>query len=95
MGETTGPDCDRAWLTFAGEREGAANATGRVAGCYMHGIFASDAFRNAYLSRFGAEALMDYESGVDETLDTLADHIETYFDLDTLLELAEPVGPPA
>ncbi|KZX99841.1 MULTISPECIES: cobyric acid synthase [unclassified Sulfitobacter] len=95
MGETTGPDCDRAWLTFAGEREGAANATGRVAGCYMHGIFASDAFRNAYLARFGAEALMDYESGVDETLDTLANHIETYFDLDTLLELAEPVGPPA
>ena len=94
MGETKGPDCDRAWLHFAGEPEGAASPSGRVAGCYMHGIFSSDAFRGAYLSRFGAEALMNYETGVDETLDALADHMERYFDIDALLEMADEIRTP-
>ena len=91
IGETTGPDCARSWLDFEGAPEGAASASGRVQGCYMHGIFSSDAFRRAYLAQFGVTSTIEFESGVEETLDALADHIETHFDVDLLLSLAAEV----
>jgi len=92
MGVTTGPDCARPWLRFDQVRDGAANATGRVQGCYLHGIFASDSFRAAYLAGLGAQSSVDFEDRVDETLDALAQHIESYFDLDALLAAAAQVG---
>ncbi|WP_417248095.1 cobyric acid synthase [Celeribacter sp.] len=89
IGRTKGPDCDRGWLDVAGSREGAASADGRVTGCYLHGLFASDAFRHAYLARFGVlDGLSDFEGGVEETLNALAAHLETHLDLDALLTLA-------
>ncbi len=89
IGETTGPDCDRAWLSLEGRREGAANQSGRVMGCYIHGLFAADDFRAAFLRKLGAETgLASYDDKVDETLDALADHLETHLDLDALLALA-------
>ena len=94
IGETTGPDCSRCWLDIAGRGEGAASASGRIQGCYMHGLFASDAFRGAYLADFGARSTLDFEAGVDAALDALADHVETYMDVDLLLSLAEDVVPP-
>ena len=90
IGETTGPDCARAWLAVEGDRpEGAASPDGRVRGCYLHGLFGSDRFRAAYLSELGAQvAGHDYEAGVDATLDALAEHLETHMDIDRLLALA-------
>ncbi len=94
IGQTTGPDCARAWLAFDGVPEGAASRSGRVEGCYMHGIFSSDDFRRAYLGKFGVTSSLSFETGVDETLDALADHVERYMDVDLLLELAEQISPP-
>jgi len=91
IGATTGPDCARAWLTFDGTAEGAASPSGRVQGCYMHGIFSSDAFRRAYLDGFGVTSSLDFESGVENALDALADHVETYMDVDLFLSLAAEV----
>ncbi len=91
IGETDGPDRARAWLTFDGQPEGAACADGRVQGCYMHGLFNSDAFRRAYLNQFGVGSTLDFEAGVDAALDALATHVEAYFDIDQMLELAEDV----
>lgn len=91
VGETTGPDTDRAWLEVEGIPQGAASATGRVLGCYMHGLFNADAFRTAYLTQFGAASDLDFEAGVEETLDALADHVEAYMDVDLLLSLAAPI----
>ena len=91
IGETTGPDCARAWLTFDDKAEGAASPSGRVQGCYMHGIFSSDAFRRAYLAQFGVTSSLDFESGVEETLDALADHVEAYMDINLFLNLAAPL----
>jgi len=56
MGRTTGPDHARAWLTVGRRREGAQSPDGRVQGCYLHGMFASDRFRTAWLERVRAEA---------------------------------------
>ena len=37
----------------AGGPDGAVSADGRVTGCYLHGLFASDPFRRAFLARLG------------------------------------------
>ncbi|HEU0222466.1 MAG TPA: cobyric acid synthase [Paracoccaceae bacterium] len=89
IGITTGPDCARPWLEIAGRREGAADATGRVQGCYLHGLFASDLFRAAYLGALGAApAPLAYEAEIDATLDRLAEHVEAHLDVPGLLALA-------
>lgn len=93
IGHTDGPDLTRAWLTVEGRDEGAMSADGKVLGCYLHGLFASDAFRAAYLARFGlSDGLGDFEAGVETALEALADHLETHMDLDALLSLAAPVA---
>ncbi len=89
LGETTGPDCARAWLQVQGRPEGAGSANGRVRGCYLHGLFGSDGFRAAYLSGLGASAETAYSEELDAVLDALAAHVETHLDLDLLLRLAQ------
>ena len=94
VGATHGPDLARPMLELAGKPEGAVSADGRVMGCYLHGIFAADGFRHAFLSRLKARAAsgLAYESQVEATLDHLAAHLETHLDLDALLEAARARG---
>ncbi len=92
LGDTGGPDSARAWLSVDGRPEGAASASGRVRGCYLHGLFAADGFRAAYLAHLGgASALESFEDGVDRALDALADHVAAALDLEMLWDLAAPV----
>ncbi len=91
MGRTEGPDRARGWLSIGGEIEGAASPCGRVRGSYLHGLFASDSFRARFLAGLGHQAQAGYDDGVEATLDALADHLETYMDVDALLRLAAPV----
>lgn len=95
LGVTEGPDCARPWLRVDGRAEGAISASGRIRGCYLHGLFAEDGFRAETVRRLGA-AISDrsYEAEVEETLDALATHLETHMDLDALLRLAQPVPAP-
>ncbi len=88
MGQTTGPDCARNWLQIGARPEGATSENGRVRGSYLHGLFASDPFRAAFLGQFGQSSQTQYDTSVDAALDQLADHLETYMDLDHLLSLA-------
>lgn len=92
IGETSGPDCSPGWLAFDGKTEGAASTDERIKGCYMHGIFNSDGFRRAFLQDFCVSSSLDFEGGVDDTLDALAAHVERYFDIDLMLSLAGEVG---
>ena len=59
-------------------------------GCYLHGIFAADNFRHAFLSRLKARETsgLAYETEIEATLDALAEHLETHLDLDALLAAA-------
>ena len=63
-------------LRLNGRDEGAVSADGKVAGCYLHGLFAADGFRSAYLARIKhrAQSGPAYEALVESTLDGLADH---------------------
>ena len=90
MGDSRGAALDRPFLTLAGTPHGAVSADGRVAGCYLHGLFTSDAFRKRYLARLGIEAQADgYWTGVDAALDAVAQAMETHLDIDGLLAVAE------
>jgi adenosylcobyric acid synthase len=91
LGVTTGPGLARPMLKLDGGPDGAVGAGGRVAGCYLHGLFASDAFRHAFLARLGAAGSARYDAAVETTLDALADHLEASLDLDALLAAARPV----
>lgn len=89
IGVTEGPDCERAWLSLDGRHEGAVSADGQIMGCYLHGLFAADAFRAAFLAGIGKPVTHhDYSKSVEDTLDALADHLETHLDIGHLLKLA-------
>ncbi|MCB1369087.1 MAG: cobyric acid synthase [Rhodobacteraceae bacterium] len=93
IGKTWGEDCRNAWLAVGNRREGAQSADGQVRGCYLHGLFASNKFRSAFLSGIGAGASsLDYGLEVERTLDALAAHLETHLDLDMILKLASGKG---
>jgi adenosylcobyric acid synthase len=91
MGVTEGPDCARPFARLAdGSAEGAVSASGRVIGTYIHGLFADDRQRAAWLARFAAGGTsIAYEALVDATLDQLAAHLEAHVDIDRLLNLAQ------
>ena len=94
IGDTSGPGLDRPWLTLEdGRSEGARSTDGRVMGTYLHGIFAADGFRHAFLGRIcqGEFEGVAYEAMIEETLDALAAHLEEHLDLDALLAAARPV----
>lgn len=96
MGVTAGPDARNPFAQVSGQPEGAVAANGRVMGTYLHGLFAADGFRRAFLSGLGiaTDPLLDYEADIDAVLDALAAHLEAHLDLDALLALArEPVLP--
>ncbi|WP_127145156.1 cobyric acid synthase [Pelagibacterium montanilacus] len=90
MGETFGPDADRPFAHVDGAPEGATASQFRIAGTYLHGVFAADGFRRAFLETLGArtDPTLDYEAGVDAVLDRLAAHMEAHLDLDAILALA-------
>jgi adenosylcobyric acid synthase len=91
VGKTTGPDLERPFLSFSdGRYDGAVSRNGRVAGCYVHGLFSSDAARAAFLLQLGAETLGEsYEALVDGVLNRLAEHLAEHIDIDCLLTLAK------
>jgi len=90
VGETTGPGLDTPWVTLGDKPVGATDASARVMGCYIHGIFASDGFRSAFLRHIGNadRVSIAYYQMVEDTLDKLADHMEANVDIDALLKAA-------
>ena len=89
VGRTSGPDCARPLLRFSdGRTDGAVSADGRVAGAYVHGLFADDRQRAAFLASLGAASDLAYETTVERTLDRLADHLERHLDCDAMLSVA-------
>ncbi|CAA7611330.1 Cobyric acid synthase [Candidatus Terasakiella magnetica] len=90
MGRTDGPDTARPLLRLRGQPDGARSADGLVSGCYLHGLFASDAFRASFLAERapGRRGGLAYEVQVEAVLDRLADHLERHMDVAALRALA-------
>jgi adenosylcobyric acid synthase len=90
IGRTTGAGTQRPLLRLDdGRVDGAISADGRVAGSYLHGFFAGDAQRAAWLARLGGPvSSLAYDELVEQTLDALAAHLAAHLDVDKLLSLA-------
>jgi adenosylcobyric acid synthase len=89
VGQTEGPDRARPLLHFAdGRTDGATSADGRIRATYVHGLFAGDRQRAAWLTWLGSSSSgVSYDDDVERVLDTLAAHLERHVDLDRLLTL--------
>jgi adenosylcobyric acid synthase len=90
VGRTSGPALVRPMLDLDGRSDGAVSADRRIMGSYVHGLFAADAFRHAFLARLRERSPSGFrfEQQIEATLDALADHLEAHVDLDGLLALA-------
>ena len=88
IGRTAGPDSARPFAHVDGQPEGAQSSDGRVMGSYLHGMFSNDAWRGAFLNSLGVTASGSYSSGVEQALDDLADHVETFLDVEGILQAA-------
>jgi adenosylcobyric acid synthase len=72
-----------------GARDGAISADGRIAGCYVHGLFNRPEQRAAWLARLGAQSDgVNQADRVDAALDELAEALERVVDLDRLVDIA-------
>jgi adenosylcobyric acid synthase len=90
IGSTTGPGTDRPFLRFSdGLTDGAVSADGRVAGCYVHGLFGVTAARAALVSAIGATPSHDdHAARVDAALDEIASVLESCLDISALAAIA-------
>ena len=93
MGRTSGSDCARPFVLIDGRPDGAVSADGKVRGCYLHGLFATDAYRARLIESLGGVADDgSHRARVEAALDELAAHIEKHLDVDGLLAAAGEVG---
>ncbi len=90
VGKTTGPDCARPLFELQGRPDGAVSADGLVAGTYVHGVFASDAFREDWLRQAGSGdgSTLDYKTAVESAIDSVADGVQRALDTEALLACA-------
>lgn len=90
IGITTGPDTVRPMVRIDRRAEGATSPDGRVAGCYLHGLFSADSWRRRFIAELGgvADETLSHDRLIERILDDLATHLETHLDLDRLLEIA-------
>ena len=86
IGETNGPALTNPMLRLGDRNDGAVSRDGLVSGCYVHGLFASDLFRAAFLGKLkdGTFGSVRYESMVETTLDDLAAHCARHQDLEAI-----------
>jgi adenosylcobyric acid synthase len=90
IGRTAGADCARPMLDLGGRPDGAVSKDGRVMGTYVHGLFAGDGFRHAFLNALRPRERSDvaYENLVEQVLDELADHLGRHLEAQRILDLA-------
>jgi adenosylcobyric acid synthase len=90
IGSTTGPGTGRPFLRFSdGSMDGAVSGDGRVAGCYVHGLFGVTAARAALVSQIGATpGNDDHTARVDAALDEIASVLESCLDIRALSAIA-------
>lgn len=90
VGQTVGAGASRALLQFAdGTTDGAVSADGRIAGCYVHGLFGVTEARAALVAAIGAApSLDDHNARVDAALDEIADELQRCLDISALAAIA-------
>jgi adenosylcobyric acid synthase len=88
LGHSQGRDCARPVVMIGRHPDGAGTGDGRVQGTYVHGLFAGDAFRKAWLANLGIASSLAYASQIETALDALADHLDAHLDIEAILDIA-------
>lgn len=93
-GRTTRPPDLAPLLQFSdGTLDGAVTNDGRIAGCYVHGLFDHAELRSAWLSRLGGACeAVHHSERVDAALNELAAELEMVLDVARILSIAEAAG---
>ena len=81
MGNTSG---GREWLDGVGSD---IDAAGRVWGCYLHGLFADDAFRHAWLASLRPDVVSTPAPSLDRAIERWADVVEASLDMTQITEI--------
>ena len=89
MGETT---TESHWLEILsrnGEQvkvpDGSISSNGKIWGCYLHGLFANDSFRHAWLTRLGWQGeIVSQAMRFEDSLEKLADAVESALNMELL-----------
>ena len=87
-GRTRGPDAaERPFARLERGPDGALSPDGRIEGTYVHGLFAGDRFRAAWLERVraGSSSTLAWDLALEGAIDELADGLEAALDVDALL----------
>ena len=81
--------------------EGSVDATARIFGTSMHGLFDSDGFRRRFLAHIAERSSTSFEAGpasyadlVEAQHERLADWVEADLDLDMIASIASTASPP-
>ncbi|MFA7296450.1 MAG: cobyric acid synthase [Dehalococcoidia bacterium] len=69
-------------LRLDGADDGAVSADGRVAGCYLHGLFHNTAFRHALLTALGWDTRGAATFDREREFDRLAQHVRSHLDIE-------------
>lgn len=65
--------------------DGSVSSDGKIWGCYLHGLFANDSFRYAWLKKIGWQGELSQQSArFEESLEKLADAVENALDMKRL-----------
>jgi adenosylcobyric acid synthase len=65
------------------------SANGLVVGTYMHGLFANDAWRQAYFASFGKQLDSHvFDDVIEQGLNDLADHLAVHMDMTEFSRIA-------
>jgi adenosylcobyric acid synthase len=89
IGRTQGPDTARPFLHTQTGPQGAVSADGRIAGCYVHGLFQQGTARAAILQSLGASSTSTNHGAIVETaLDEIAAVLAERLDIPGLAAIA-------
>ncbi|NNM57580.1 cobyric acid synthase [Acidocella sp.] len=89
IGRTAGPDTARPFLHTSAGPQGAISANGRIAGCYIHGLFQQGTARAAILNTLGtASTAADHGTIVEAALDEIASLLAQHFNIPGLAGIA-------
>ncbi|MBU4531062.1 MAG: cobyric acid synthase [Hoeflea sp.] len=93
LGVSRGADSVRPMTILDGRPDGAVSVDGKVSGTYLHGLFASDAYRARLLAEFGLRGgETNFRADVDTALDEIAADLDRLVGFERIMAASGSIG---